>query len=75
MLKELTVDEMKEMAKKVDLYSDANLLLKEAADAISRGEKVKIKEKRTKTVHSLVVYRYDKDLYRYSICGEIFLKN
>lgn len=73
MLKELNVEEVRKIADNIDSKCESNSILYKTASDMEKGEKIKVKEKITRVSHSIVIYRYDKQLYRYTICGEMFL--
>lgn len=73
MLKELKVDEIKELAKKQSVNSELKLLLNSYAKWIEEGVKLIVKEKTTNKGKSIVFYNYDDKLYRYIKNGEFYI--
>ena len=70
MLRELSAEELRSLR---TLNTELNEASIELADELESGGKVKVKEKITSNYHSFVVYRYDKNLYRYIVVGQYFI--
>lgn len=73
MLKELSVNEIRNYKKYVEENTELYELLEEYAKNIEDNKKVIVKEKMSNTGMSIVFYNYDKKLYRYVKSGEFYL--
>lgn len=73
MLKELSVNEIRNYKKYVEENTELYKLLEEYAKNIEENKKVVVKEKMSNMGTSIVFYNYDKKLYRYVKSGEFYL--
>lgn len=73
MLKELSVNEIRNYKNYVEENTELYKLLEEYSKMIEENKKVIVKEKFSNTGTSIVFYNYDKKLYRYIKSGEFFL--
>lgn len=73
MLKELSVNEIRNYKKYVEENTELYKLLEEYSKMIEENKKVIVKEKSSNTGISIVFYNYDKKLYRYVKSGEFYL--
>lgn len=72
MLKELSVEEL-EVGISCGIAPEVDEIMKNYASRIKNGEKLKAKQKTTKSGTKIIFYKYDKELYRYIICGEFWI--
>ena len=73
MIKILNIDELKKYENYFESGSEEETIIKQAIDDMNIDKNIIVKLKITKHYSSLVIYKYDKSLYRYIISNAIYI--